>query len=69
MDKDHTLGVTLLQSIQEDKTESNKIGVQDVTSDDLLYNDLASSFIIDKIGSNLTEVDYGVFYGTCQLLV
>ena len=61
--KDHTLGVTLLQSIQEDKTESNKIGVQDVTSDDLLYNDLASSFIIDKIGSNLTKWTMASFMG------
>ena len=61
--KDHTLGVTLLQSIQEDKTESNKIGVQDVTSDDLLYNDLASSSIIDKIGSNLTKWTMASFMG------
>lgn len=61
--QDHTLGVTLLQSIQEDKTESNKIGVQDVTSDDLLYNDLASSSIIDKIGSNLTKWTMASFMG------
>lgn len=61
--KDHTVGVTLLQSIQEDKTESNKIGVQDITSDKLLYNDLASSSIIDNIGSNLTKWTMASFMG------
>lgn len=61
--KDHTLGVTLLQSIQEDKTESNKIGVQDITSDVLTYYDLASSSIIDKIGSNLTKWNMASFMG------
>lgn len=58
-----TVGVTLLQSIQEDKTESNKIGVQDITSDKLLYNDLASSSIIDNIGSNLTKWTMASFMG------
>lgn len=57
--KDHSLGVTLLQSIQEDKTESNKTGVQAVASDALTYYDLASSTIIDKIGSNLTKWNMG----------
>lgn len=61
--KDHTVGVTLLQSIQEDKTESNNIGVQDITSDKLLYNDLASSSIIDNIGSNLTKWTMASFMG------
>ena len=60
---DHTVGVTLLQSIQEDKTESNNIGVQDITSDKLLYNDLASSSIIDNIGSNLTKWTMASFMG------
>lgn len=61
--KDHSLGVTLLQSIQEDKTESNKTGVQAVASDALTYYDLASSTIIDKIGSNLTKWNMASFMG------
>ena len=61
--KDHSLGITLLQSIQEDKTETNGIGVQDITSDKLLYNDLASSSIIDKIGSKLTKWNMASFMG------
>lgn len=61
--KDHSLGVTLLQSIQEDKKESNTIGAQSISSDKLTYYDLASSSIIDNIGSNLTKWNMASFMG------
>jgi TonB-linked SusC/RagA family outer membrane protein len=46
----HSLGATLLQSIQRNETASIKITGQDLPSDDLLYNDIASA-------SNITEYD------------
>ena len=61
--KDHSLGLTLLQSIQEDKNESNQVGVQDIASDKLQYNDIASALTVDNIGSKLVKWNMASFMG------
>jgi TonB-linked SusC/RagA family outer membrane protein len=50
--KDHSFGATLLQSIQRNRTESLSIAGQDLPSDDLLYNDIASAKDITSYDSN-----------------
>lgn len=48
----HSIGVTLLQSIQRNRTESLSATVQDIPSDDLLFNDIASALDITGYDSN-----------------
>ncbi|MDL2248056.1 SusC/RagA family TonB-linked outer membrane protein, partial [Bacteroides sp. OttesenSCG-928-J23] len=48
----HSLGATLLQSIQRNRSESLSATVQDLPSDDLLYNDIASALEITGYDSN-----------------
>ena len=48
----HSIGVTLLQSIQRNRTESLSATVQDLPSDDLLFNDIASALDITGYDSN-----------------
>lgn len=48
----HTLGVTLLQSIERNQTENLKADVQDLPSDDLLWHDIASALNITGYDSN-----------------
>ena len=49
---EHTLGVTILQSIQEDKKETNTMSVENLPADDLKY---------------YGEMEHGIFYGAYQL--
>ncbi len=49
---EHSFGGTLLQSVQRNRTESLDATVQDLPSDDLLYNDIASALTIAGYNSN-----------------
>lgn len=49
---DHSFGGTLLQSVQRSRTESLGATVQDLPSDGLLYNDIASALKISGYNSN-----------------
>lgn len=59
----HTLGVTLLQSIQEDKKESVNVAMENLPADNLKYYDLGSGLVTNTIGSRC-QVEYGFFHGT-----
>lgn len=59
----HTLGVTLLQSIQEDKKEGNKAGVEALPADILKYYDLGSALTIKEVGSELVKWNMASFMG------
>lgn len=59
----HTFGVTLLQSVQEDKKETNKIGVENLPSDVLKYYDLASALTINDVGSSMIKWNMASFMG------
>lgn len=59
----HTLGVTLLQSIQEDMKESNNIEMSKLPSDVLRYYDIGSGLIQEKIGSELVKWNMASFMG------
>ena len=48
----HSLGVTLLQSIERNQQESLSANVQDLPSDDLLWSDIASALEITGYDSN-----------------
>lgn len=48
----HAFGVTLLQSVQRNRTESLSATVQDLPSDGLLFNDIASALEITGYDSN-----------------
>jgi len=52
---DHTIGVTLLQSIQEYLQEHNKIPVQDTPADELLWNDVGSANTPEKVESGKSQ--------------
>lgn len=52
---DHTIGVTLLQSVQEYLREYNKIPVQDTPADELLWNDVGSASTPEKVESGKTQ--------------
>ena len=47
----HSLGVTLLQSVQQDLRESLNASAEDISADVLKYYDLGAGSIIDGIGS------------------
>ena len=49
---EHAFGATLLQSIQRNRTESLSATVQNLPSDDLLFNDIASALDIKGYDSN-----------------
>lgn len=53
--EDHTIGVTLLQSINEYLREYNKIPVQGIPADELLYNDVGSASNPEKTESGKTQ--------------
>ena len=59
----HTLGVTLLQSVQEDQKETNKIGVENLPSDVLKYYDVSSALLINNIGSSMVKWNMASFMG------
>jgi len=53
--QDHTIGVTLLQSINEYLKEYNKIPVQGIPADELLYYDIGSASNPEKTESGKTQ--------------
>lgn len=53
--KDHTFGVTLLQSIQEYLREYNNIPVEGIPADDLLYYDVGSASTPGKTNSGRSQ--------------
>lgn len=59
----HSLGVTLLQSIQQDLSENLSGKVQKLPSDILKYYDLASGLMIDGMGSNYIKWNMASFMG------
>ena len=61
--KKQTLGVTLLQSVQQYKREWNSISVQDIPSDDLVFNDVGSALVPGAISSNKTQWQLSSFMG------
>ena len=63
----HSIGVTLLQSIQRNRTESLSATVQDLPSDDLLFNDIASALDITGYDSNIPSMKPCFFHGTLEL--
>ncbi|SEN85127.1 TonB-linked outer membrane protein, SusC/RagA family [bacterium A37T11] len=60
---DHTLGVTLLQSIQQNLVESNGIPVEDIPSDQLLYYNVGSGLTPGAIVSNKQQWNIASFMG------
>lgn len=59
----HSLGVTLLQSIQQDVQETLKASVQNLPSDALKYYDLASGLLVDGVGSDYIKWNMASFMG------
>lgn len=61
--KDHKVGVTLLQSIQQNLNESNGIPVENVPSDALLYYNVGSALIPGTLVSNKQQWNIASFMG------
>ncbi|NDW11126.1 TonB-dependent receptor [Dysgonomonas sp. 520] len=61
--KDHNIGVTLLQSVQKDINETNGIRVEDLPSDDLKYYDMASGLTLGYVDSNHQEWSIASYMG------
>jgi TonB-linked SusC/RagA family outer membrane protein len=61
--KQHSLGLTVMQSVQRDVNETNKIQVTDLPSDDLKYYDVASGATINGIDANHQEWSLASFMG------
>lgn len=59
----HTLGVTLLQSVQEDKKETNRIRVENLPSDILKYYNVSSALTINEVGSSMVKWNMASFMG------
>lgn len=59
----HSIGATLLQSIQQDLEETNNSGVQNLPSDILKYYDLAAGLMVDGVKSNYTKWNMASFMG------
>lgn len=59
----HSLGITLLQSIQQDLKETLEASVQNTPSDVLKYYDLASGLLIDGVGSDYVKWNMASFMG------
>ncbi|MDR0750052.1 MAG: TonB-dependent receptor [Tannerellaceae bacterium] len=59
----HTLGVTLLQSIQEDQKETNQMGVDDLPADILKYYDISSALRTNSLGSEMVKWNMASFMG------
>ncbi|MDR2921035.1 MAG: TonB-dependent receptor [Tannerella sp.] len=57
----HTLGVTLLQSVQEDIKETNKIDVSNLPSDILKYYDVGSGLTTEELKSGLVKWNMASF--------
>ncbi len=59
----HSLGVTLLQSVQQDLRESLNASAEDISADVLKYYDLGAGSIIDGIGSGYRKWTMASFMG------
>jgi TonB-linked SusC/RagA family outer membrane protein len=59
----HSLGVTLLQSVQRDINESNNIVVQELPSDDIKYYDVASGLTVSALNSDHQEWSMASYMG------
>lgn len=59
----HSIGATLLQSIQQDLEESNNSAVQSLPSDILKYYDLAAGLTVDGVKSNYVKWNMASFMG------
>lgn len=59
----HTLGVTLLQSIQEDKKENVNVAMENLPADNLKYYDLGSGLVTNTIGSSMIKWNMASFMG------
>ncbi|NML20808.1 TonB-dependent receptor [Pseudoflavitalea sp. G-6-1-2] len=53
--EDHSLYATVVQSIQSEKIESNKIDVKELPYDGQLYYNVGSALTINGVNSNLSE--------------
>lgn len=60
---DHNLGVTLLQSIQQNLNESNGIPVENIPSDALLYYNVGAGLIPGTLVSNKQQWNIASFMG------
>ena len=59
----HTLGVTLLQSVQEDKKENVNVAVENLPADNLKYYDMGSGLVTNTIGSSMIKWNMASFMG------
>lgn len=59
----HSIGATLLQSIQQDLKESNNASMQDMSSGILKYYDLAAGLTVDGVKSNYIKWNMASFMG------
>ncbi|MFC4675772.1 SusC/RagA family TonB-linked outer membrane protein [Dysgonomonas termitidis] len=60
---EHSFGGTLLQSVEQNRKESLNASVENLPSDYLTYNDIASALTIKEIGSNNTVASLASFMG------
>lgn len=60
---DHTLGVTLMQSIQQDTREKNEIEVRDLPYENQLWYNVGTAQTIDKVGSDYIRWRLASFMG------
>lgn len=60
---DHSIGVTLLQSIQQYTRENNSVSVEGVPSDELKYYDVGSASTISALDSNKNQWQLASFMG------
>lgn len=61
--KEHSFGLTLLQSIQELKDETNSIPVQNIPADELLYYNVGSGLVPGTLASNKNQWSLASFMG------
>lgn len=61
--KDHSLGVTLMQSIQQDTEEKNSIEVRDLPYENQLWYNVGTAQTIDKVGSEYIRWRLASFMG------
>lgn len=59
----HTLGVTLLQSLQEDVKETNSIVVSGLPADNLKYYDVGAGLTRESLGSSMVKWNMASFMG------
>jgi TonB-linked SusC/RagA family outer membrane protein len=63
INKDHNIGVTLMQSIQQDTEEKNSIEVRDLPYENQLWYNVGTAQTIDKVGSDYVRWRLASFMG------